>query len=301
MTDSVAFIGAGAIGLPMVGRIAGGGFEVDVVERAPERRAEVRSAGLRVTDDVAVCGRHDTVLVMVATPEQLASALSGPVGALAHMRRGSTCIVMSTVGARAIEEVKEESSVAGVELLDIPVTGGVAGAEEGRLKLFASGPREAVNRCADVLACLGEVIYCGSEPGSGQLVKLVNQLLCSVHLAAAAEALAYAESLGLDPAAVLAAMQGGAAGSWMLSNRGPRMLMKDRVPVTSTVSIFEKDSSLVAAAAEGAAFHAPLLTAAAGVFARARVMGLSDLDDSQVIRVYRAPDAGRESTGAAKE
>lgn len=293
MTVTVAFIGAGAIGLPMVRRIAAAGFDVDVVERAPERRTEVRSAGLPVTDDLAVCGRHDVVIVMVATPEQLISALCGPQGAIASMQQGSVCIVMSTVGAEAIERVKPDAAMARVELLDVPVSGGVAGAEAGRLKLFASGPQEQLSRCTDVLACLGEAIPCGPAPGSGQVVKLVNQLLCSVHLAVAAEALVYAESLGLDAATVFDAVRGGAGASWMLSDRGPRMLMKERAPITSTIAIFEKDSALVAAAAEEAGFEAPLLSAAAKIFARAGTMGLSDLDDSQVIRVYRDADVGR--------
>ena len=300
MTVSVAFIGAGAIGLPMVRRIADAGFDVDVVERAPERRRTVRSAGLRVTDDLAVCGRHELVIVMVATPEQLVSALCGPHGALAAMQRGSVCIVMSTVGTRAIERVKPDAAVAGVELLDVPVSGGVAGAEAGRLKLFASGPQEQLSRCADVLASLGEAIPCGQTPGSGQVVKLVNQLLCSVHLAVAAEALVYAESLGLDPTTVLDAVRGGAGASWMLSDRGPRMLMTEAAPITSTVAIFEKDSALVAAAAEEVGFRPPLLSAAAEIFARAGAMGLSALDDSQVIRVYRDAAPGRRAPGAGE-
>ena len=288
MTASVGFIGAGAIGLPMLRRIAEGGFEVEAVELAPDRQALVRSGGIPVSADVAVCSRHEIVIVMVATPDQLIAALCGAGGAISHMKPGSSLVVMSTVGPEAVRRVQQDASAAAVELLDVPVSGGVAGAEAGRLKLFASGPPTTLSRCLPVMACLGEIVSCGPSVGSGQAVKLVNQLLCGVHLAVAAEALVYAEALGLDPAAVLKAVTGGAAGSWMLSDRGPRMLATDRVPVSSAVAIFEKDASLVAAAAREVGFKAPLLAAAADIFARARALGLSDLDDSQVIRVYRS-------------
>jgi 3-hydroxyisobutyrate dehydrogenase len=119
--------------------------------------------------------------------------------------------------------------------------------------------------------------------------KLINQHLCSVHLAAAGEALALADRLGLDPATTLELISGGAAGSWMLSDRGPRMLADTDVEVASAVSIFVKDSGLVDDAARTVGAHTPLLEAARDAFREAADRGLAQRDDSRVVEVFATP------------
>ena len=282
----VGFVGAGAIGLPMAIRVAGAGHDVSVLDPSPERRALASAAGMAATGSMDALAGCDVTVVIVATAAQLEAATSGPDGVLDRLRAGSTCVVMSTVGPRAVGASARAASERSVRLLDVPVTGGVSGAERGELILFASGDASTLDEISDVLAPMGRVVRCGDEVGAGQSMKVVNQLLASVHLAAAAEALAFAAALGLDRQAVLDSMGAGAGGSWMLADRGPRMLEGPEAEVTSAVDLFVKDSGLVTEAAEDAGFEAPLARAAREAFKRAAELGFGRADDSQVIQAY---------------
>jgi len=194
---------------------------------------------------------------------------------------------MASVGADAVRTAQARLRGSGVLLVDAPVTGGVARAETGELTVLAGAPAQALAAAAPVLNLMASrVVACGPNPGDGQSVKLVNQLLCSVHLAAAAEALGFAAALGLDPAVVLETIEHGAAASFMLSDRGPRMLGAGEPPVRSAVDIFVKDSSLVLQAARAVAARVPMAERAAERFALARASGWDRRDDSTVIDLY---------------
>lgn len=282
----ITFIGIGAIGLPMAEQLLGAGFDVTGVDPFAEQRAKAAARGLRAEETPASAAEADVVVCMVATPEQLRAAALGDGGVLRRMRDGSVLVVMSTVGPRAVREVAEAAPPT-VGVLDVPVTGGVARAVTGQLSLFASGDPAALERVRPVLDAFGTVVDCGPEVGQGQSYKAVNQLLCSVHIVAAAEALALAGELGLDPEKVLPAVAGGAGGSWMLSDRGPRMLQGLGAEVTSTIGIFVKDSALVRDIADEIGFDAPMVTAAQARFRAAQEAGWERRDDSQVIQTYR--------------
>ncbi|GAB3537078.1 NAD(P)-dependent oxidoreductase [Arthrobacter tecti] len=283
---SVTFVGIGAIGLPMAEQLRGAGFEVTGVDPFPAQREKAAARGIAAEATAASAASADVVVCMVATPEQLRTAtMNDDDGLLRQMRSGSVLLVMSTVGPSAVREVAA-AAPDGVRVLDVPVTGGVARAVTGGLKLFASGSPEALEYVRPVLDALGTVIECGTEIGQGQSYKAVNQLLCSVHIVAAAEALALAKELGLDQEKVLTAVSGGAGGSWMLSDRGPRMLEGLDAEVTSTVGIFVKDSTLVKDVAEEVGLDVPLLQAARGRYLAAVEAGLERRDDSQVIQTY---------------
>ncbi len=224
---------------------------------------------------------------MVATPDQLDAAAHTEGGLLERMPTGSTLIVMSTVGPECVSQLEPRAAQHGIRILDVPVTGGVAGAKRGALTLFCSGERTVAADAAPVLSTLGKVIDAGEKIGDGQSFKAVNQLLCSVHLAAAGEALAFAGKLGLDQSKVFESVAGGAGGSWMLSDRGPRMLEGLDAEITSAISIFVKDSGLVAQIADANGFDAPLVNAARARFEKAAAAGLTSKDDSQVIQTYK--------------
>lgn len=282
----ITFIGIGAIGLPMAEQLLAAGFEVTGVDPYPDQRARAASRGVPAEETPVSAAQADVVVCMVATPEQLRTAALGAEGVLQHMREGSALVVMSTVGPRAVREVADAAPPT-VRVLDVPVTGGVTRAVTGELSLFASGDPATIEDVRPVLDALGALIDCGPEIGQGQSYKAVNQLLCSVHIVAAAEALAFAEELGLDPRKVLPAVAGGAGGSWMLSDRGPRMLQGPDAEVTSTIGIFVKDSTLVQDIADEIGFDAPMVTAAQAKYRAAQEAGWERQDDSQVIRTYR--------------
>lgn len=279
----VSFIGIGAIGLPMALRIQQAGHDVTGIDVSQASVANAQNQGLAAVLSHQAAPRADVVVVMVATPGQLES-LVRQVGDAAG---GQLWIIMSTVGPDTVRAQGEALRRLGARVVDAPVTGGVARARTGSLVLFAAGEVDDIQRADPVLRAMGTPLNVGGRLGDGQAIKVVNQHLCSVHLVAAAEALNLARGLGLDPAAVLPLIEKGAAGSWMLSDRGPRMLQGTDVEVTSAVTIFVKDSSLVAAAAAAAKVEVPLLAQAHDRFQRAANAGLGARDDSRVIETWQ--------------
>lgn len=280
---NAVFIGLGAIGTPMAQRLAGAGISVTGVDPFEAARERAAGLGIRAVATIADAPADAPVVVMVATPEQLAGLVAEAEAAgVVHDR---LWVVMSTVGPDAMRASSERLIAGGARVVDAPVTGGVARAVTGELVVFASGADSDIAEASALLAPLGVARVVGSEIGQGQAIKVVNQHLCSVHIVAAAEALSLSERLGLDKAEVLDLIGGGAAGSWMLSDRGPRMLEEDPT-VTSAVGIFVKDSGLVADAAASVGASVPVLAAARERYLMAEEAGLVRADDSQVIRTY---------------
>jgi 3-hydroxyisobutyrate dehydrogenase len=253
---------------------------VDPFPAAQERAA---AAGVRTVARFTDAPAAAVVIVMVATPDQLAALVTE---ALNRDLTGQRWVVMSTVGPESVRADAARLTEAGAAVLDVPVTGGVARARTGELTLFAAGDPADVDAVRPVLDALGTVHEVGPTIGDGQAIKVVNQHLCSVHIVAAAEALNLAKTLGLDPGTVLGLVERGAAGSWMLSDRGPRMLAGTDVEVTSTIGIFVKDSSLVFDAARTAGASTPLLDIARDRYQQAADAGLAMRDDSRVIETY---------------
>jgi len=278
----VTFIGVGAIGLPMALQIQRSGHEVTGVDVSDAVIANARSSGIETVSSFPDAPAADVVVVMVATPDQLA----GLVGRVGESVRGQLWVIMSTVGPQCVREQGEALQRAGARVVDAPVTGGVARARTGQLVIFASGAPNDVALATPILEAMGTVRVTGPELGDGQSIKVVNQHLCSVHIVAAAEALSLARSLGLDPALVLRLVEKGAAGSWMLSDRGPRMVAGTDVEVTSAINIFVKDSALVASAGASCGAQLPLLAIAHERFRRAAQAGLGLRDDSRVIETW---------------
>lgn len=279
------FVGLGAIGTPMSQRLADAGFRVTGVDPFEAARERAVAAGIDAVASIADAPAEGPVVVMVATPDQLDALVAEATEA--SVAAGRTWVLMSTVGPDAVRRAGAALTSAGARVVDAPVTGGVARATTGELIIFASGAEADLAEVADLLAPLGAVRVVGAELGQGQSVKVVNQHLCSVHIVAAAEALALGEALGLDKADVLDLIGGGAAGSWMLADRGPRMLQGADAPVTSTIGIFVKDSGLVADAAATVGAEVPVLAAARERYLLAASAGLERRDDSSVIETYQ--------------
>ena len=280
---SVVFVGTGAIGLPMAIQLVKAGHQVTGVDPFPAAQERAAAAGVRTVARFTDAPAAAVVIVMVATPDQLAALVTE---ALNHDLTGQRWVVMSTVGPESVRADAARLTEAGAAVLDVPVTGGVARARTGELTLFAAGDPADADAVRPVLDALGTVHEVGPTIGDGQAIKVVNQHLCSVHIVAAAEALNLAKTLGLDPGTVLGLVERGAAGSWMLSDRGPRMLAGTDVEVTSTIGIFVKDSSLVFDAARTAGASTPLLDIARDRYQQAADAGLAMRDDSRVIETY---------------
>jgi len=280
----VGFIGLGAMGGPMARNLAAAGFDLAVFDVDAERtRAAAEEYGARAADSAAAAAEGaDALVVMVTNAAQAQEALLGDEGAAAALPAEAAVVVMSTIGPEAVRALAEE----GHPLLDAPVSGGVARAETGDLLVMAGGPAELFERLAPVLDAVGAtVVHCGEQPGDGQAVKLVNQLLAGVHIVAAAEALAYAQALGLDPAKVRDTVRNGAAASFMLEDRGERMLSREFDDVRSALDIFVKDMGLVVEAGAAHGARTPLAEAARQLYEEGSEKGLGRDDDSGVIRL----------------
>jgi 3-hydroxyisobutyrate dehydrogenase len=287
----VGWIGLGAMGSPMAGCLARAGFDVTGYDIDPARAEALAADGVTPAASIGAAAGADVLVVMVATPDQAESVLFGADPAAAALLPEATVLVMSTVGPEPVQRWAERLPV---DLVDAPVSGGVARARTGDLLIMVSGAEPAVGRVRPLLDAMARSApVVGTAPGDGQKVKLVNQLLCGIHIAAAAEALAFAGALRLDPAATLDVLRGGAAASFMLDDRGPRMV-HGTDEVRSALDIFVKDMGLVTGAARACDFPAPLATAAEQLYLAGARAGLGRRDDSTVIDVLR--DAGGHTT-----
>jgi 3-hydroxyisobutyrate dehydrogenase len=287
--ERLAFVGLGAMGSPMAKRLVGAGFELKIFDVLAERVQPLVELGAVGAASLGEAAEDTEALVlMVANAEQAEGVLFGEGRAAEALPEGSAVVVMSTIGPEAVRELADSLAERGQRTLDAPVSGGVARAEKGDLLIMAGGPEDLFEELRPVLGAMGSsVVHCGSRVGDGQAVKLVNQLLCGVHIAAAAEALAYAESLGLDPRFVFETIRHGAANSFMLEDRGERMLEEEFIPPKSALDIFVKDMDLVRKAAEDRGFETSLASAALELYLAGREAGLGAEDDSGVIRVFR--------------
>jgi 3-hydroxyisobutyrate dehydrogenase-like beta-hydroxyacid dehydrogenase len=293
----VGFIGLGAMGAPMAKRIVSAGFDLSVFDVSPENAGPLVELGARQADSPRrVAEGAGALVLMVVNAGQVEEALFGGEGAAETMSSGSAVVVMSTVGPEAVRGMAGRLAGRGVRLLDAPVSGGVARAGRGDLLIMAGGPADLFEEVRPLLAAMGSTVaHCGGSVGDGQSVKLVNQLLCGVHIAAAGEALAYAEALGLDPRSVFETIRHGAANSFMLEDRGERMLRREFVPAKSALDIFVKDMGLVREAAGEQGFRTPLTDAAHWLYEEGSSLGLGGEDDSGIVRVYDWADRAGDS------
>jgi 3-hydroxyisobutyrate dehydrogenase len=284
----VGWLGLGAMGAPMAGCLARAGHAVVAYDIVPGRAAALATDGVQAAESVAAAVRDaELAAVMVATPDQVDEVLFGPGGAVAALAPGTVVMIMATVGPEVVAEVAARLG-GGVAVVDAPVSGGVQRAAAGDLLIMVSGADDAVSRARPLLDALARSApVVGPAPGDGQRMKLVNQLLCGVHIAAAAEALAFAESLGLDPGACWRVLRDGAAASFMFEDRGARMVGGEFEPPRSALDIFVKDMGLVSAAAEHAGAPVPLTAVTRRLYQEGHEQGLGRKDDAALIEVLR--------------
>ena len=283
---TVGFVGLGSMGMPMACNLLARGFALRGFDVRRESVAALEARGGRGADSAAaVAEGADALVLMVVNAAQAESVLFGQ-GALDKLPEGATVILMATCPPDAVAALAARVEAAGRCFVDAPVSGGTVGAVAGTLSIMAAAPAATVERVRPVLAAMGDkVFHVGEAPGQGATVKTVNQLLCGVHIAVVAEAFSLAAKAGVDLAVLLEIMSGSAASSWMLKDRGPRMLEAEP-GITSAVDIFVKDLGIVLEAGRGAKAALPLAAVAHQMFLSASGRGEGAMDDSQVIRSY---------------
>ena len=297
-TKTIAFIGLGSMGLPMAKNLLARGFAVRGFDTRPAATEALAAAGGVATRSVAeACAGANIALLMVVNATQAESVLFSE-GAVRAMPDQGIVVLMATCPPRSVEALAARVIEAGRRFVDAPVSGGVAGAEAGTLTIMAAAPRASLDAVSDALAAMGDkVVHVGDRPGQGAMVKTVNQLLCGVHLAVAAEAFSLAAKVGVDLGVMLQILSGSSASSWMLRDRGPRMVEAEP-RVTSAVDIFVKDLGIVLEAGRDSKAALPFAALAHQLFLSVSGRGDGSADDSQMIRAYRALNGGDYARGS---
>lgn len=296
MSPRVAVLGLGAMGLQMATHLAHD-HEVTGFDVSPERMDLAGLAGVVPAESPAeACAAADVVLLGVRDAAQLEAALFGPSGAAATLAPGSVAILTSTVGLGPARGAADRLEQQQVHLIDAPVSGGPVRAGKGDLLIMVGADPAAIDRGRSVLEALSSTLtIAGSRVGDGQILKTVNQLLCGVHTAAAAEALSLAHALGLDLDSTLEVLGKGAAASFMLSDRGPRIaqqLTGGTPELRSRLDVISKDMGIVAQLARQAKVATPVAGAAEHLYLLGEALGLRAEDDSVIATVLHASRPG---------
>ncbi len=250
MADIIGFIGLGIMGRGMTRNLLKAGFPVTVWNRTPSRMAELAAEGAGTsTSPAGLASRCDVIILCVSDTPDVQAVITGEHGVLHGVRPGSLVIDMSTISPHATRDLAAALAAKGVAMLDAPVSGGSEGAARGTLAIMVGGKPEDVVRAMPVLQAMGKTITHVGDHGAGQTVKLVNQIQVVGNALAMCEALLFAKAGGLDLQKTLDAVSPGAAGSWMLSNRGPQIIKRDWRP-GFTIDLQQKDVRLILDAAD---------------------------------------------------
>ena len=280
-------IGLGSMGLGVARSLLRAGLEVHGFDVRPEPLRALRDeGGIPAATPAELGGRVAALVVLVVNADQLDAVLFGPDGAAAALPPSAVVLSSATVAPEYAARLGERLRAMGLLHLDAPVSGGAAKAAAGQLTVMASGDPAAFQRARPVLDAMATKVHAlGDRSGQGSTVKMVNQLLAGVHIAAAAEAMALCLRSGADPQAVYDVICGSAGASWMFQNRVPHILAGDYTPL-SAVSIFVKDLSIVLDSARKLGMSLPLAATAHQMFLGAAATGHGGEDDSAVIKIF---------------
>lgn len=245
----IGWVGVGIMGEPMARNLMRAGFEVSVYSRTKQRADALVSEGARwINSPSELAGTCDVVVSCVPDSPDVEQVYLGSRGVREGIRPGMLCIDMSTVSPETARRVAESLRSRGAAFLDAPVSGGKTGAHAGTLSIMVGGDAADVQRAEPIFSAMGKTtVHCGPV-GTGQLTKLCNQILCGANLLGVCEAIVFARKVGLQPEKMLQAVSAGAAGSWALSNLGPRMLSRDFAPMFM-VDLQQKDLRIALATA----------------------------------------------------
>lgn len=265
---SVGFVGLGIMGDGMARNLLGAGHDVTVWNRTTSKAESLAADGAAVAGSPAeVAAAQDIVMVCVSDTPDVDAVVFGRDGVAAGLRPGALIIDHSTISPVATKMFATAIDGEGGHWLDAPISGGSEGAQNGTLSIMVGGQEEQFERALPYLEAIGTTITHVGPQGAGQLVKAVNQILVVVNQLAVSEALLLAEAGGLDLGSTIRAVEGGAAGSWMLSNRGPQMIERDWRP-GFTIDLQQKDLRIVLETADE--------------------LGVPTLGTSLVFQLYRA-------------
>lgn len=280
----VGVVGIGLMGWAMAQRLKDTGHDLAVCDIDPARQALAHAAGVRTVDTPAALADRELVIVAVVDGAQTRDVLFGAHGLATALPAGATVMLCPTIAPADTEACAAGLAARDIACLDAPMSGGPERARDGTMSLMVAGADAAFARWQPLLGTLSQRLFrVGARPGDGARTKLVNNLLAAVNLAGAAEAMALAERIGLDPAFTLGVIEQSSGQSWIGSDRLRRALAGDAAP-RAHMALLAKDSALALQAASAAGATLPVGEAAARHFAQAVAGGLARADDSALWR-----------------
>jgi len=227
----IGFIGLGVMGKPMAMNLLKAGYPMIVWNRTRSKMNDLLALGAEGAESPReVAEKSDVVITMVTDSPDVEEVVLGPKGVIHGAHPGLILIDMSTISPTVARRIAEKLAEKGVKMLDAPVSGGDVGAKKGALSIMVGGPKETFDECLPILEVLGKRITYMGPNGMGQTTKLCNQVICALNIQAVCEGLMLGAKAGLDLKKLLDVVTAGAAGSWMLSNLGPKMIERDFRP-----------------------------------------------------------------------
>ncbi|HEX9653376.1 MAG TPA: NAD(P)-dependent oxidoreductase [bacterium] len=283
----VGFVGLGIMGRPMTLNLVKAGFTIAVWNRTSGKTSELKEAGAKVTATLAsLAAGSDLIITMVNDTPDVEEVIFGGEGLLNGLSPGKTVIDMSTISPKATEDFAVRLQKLGCEMLDAPVSGGDIGARNASLTIMVGGKQNVFENCKPIFKAVGKnIFYCGGH-GNGQRCKMVNQVLCGLHAVALSEAFILAEKVGLDLDVMHQVVSSGAAGSWALSNYGPRVLSGDFAPGFK-LKLQQKDLRIAVETAKSLGNDFKGIELAFQLYNEAVKQGWGDFGSHALIKLYQ--------------
>ena len=283
--ERIGFIGTGVMGSSMARNLMRAGYSVSVYTRTKKKAQALLDAGACWASSPAELSKEaDVVISIVGYPKDVEEIYLGAAGVLS-VKKGGAVIDMTTSSPALAKKIFAAAKEKGVDALDAPVSGGDIGARDASLAIMVGGEKEAFERYRDIFAAVGKNVRYFGAAGSGQFVKMSNQIAIASNMLGVAEAMAYAKKSGLDAEAVQQTIAAGAAGSWSLTNLAPKMLAGDWSP-GFFIKHFLKDMRIAIESAEEMGLDLPGLKLSKKLYDELSVRGMDDCGTQAIFRWY---------------
>lgn len=283
----IGFAGTGVMGSSMVLNLIKHGYELSVYNRTKSKADACIAAGAKWCDTVAECAKDkDVVITIVGFPKDVEEVYFGENGILNAAKKGAYVIDMTTTSPMLSEKIYNAAAEKGIYALDAPVSGGDTGAKNGTLAIMVGGDKAAFDECMPVFEAMGTNIRYEGKAGNGQHVKMANQIAIAGAVSGVAEAVRYAMAMGVDVDTMLDTISNGAAGSWQMSNNGPKMAKEDYAP-GFYIKHFIKDMKIAIECAETKGVTLDVLKQVCDEYVQLENNGKGDLGTQAIIEYYK--------------
>ena len=282
---NIAFIGLGTMGAPMAQNLLKAGFSVTVHNRTRSKEEALTGAKRAASPKEAAQGA-DVVITNVSDSPDVEAVILGEQGAIHGMKAGSILIDVSTISPLVTRKVAEKLAEKHIEMLDAPVSGGSEGAIKGTLSIMVGGKAEVLGRVLPILQAMGKTVTHVGPIGSGQVTKAINQVIIAGTYAAVAEGIAMGLAAGIDIEAAHKALSGGAANSWVLTNRASNMI-KNEYPLGFRTRLHRKDLGIAIETAKDLGVSIPIAALVEQMEVSLVKRGFGDEDVSNIARIVR--------------